>query len=84
VRHAETQRSPAPEWLTVAVPRQGSHHLQWTATPRSVYLVERSLDPAQNDWTVVAVTMPENGVGEWSGPAVPTAVHLFYRIAPPR
>ena len=84
VRHAEAPRQPAPEWLTVAVPRQGSHHLRWTATSGSVYLVERSVDPAQNDWAVVAVTMPDSGVGEWSGPAVPAAENLFYRIAPPR
>jgi len=76
-------KPPAPDWLTVQVPRTGTHRLRWVATAGASYLVERGTNLTEGAWEVIAVSVPANGVGEWSGPAVPGAERLFYRIAPP-
>lgn len=78
-------RPPAPDWLLVDIPRHGAHRLRWAGDRRRIYLVERTGDPSAGRWDVLAVTAAsETGVGEWSGPGRPEAMHLFYRIAPPR
>jgi DNA-binding beta-propeller fold protein YncE len=75
---------PAPDWLTVEIPRQGTHRLSWEAEAGRTYLVERSAGLAMETWEVLEVVVPAGGVGEWAGPGSPTAAQLFYRIAPPR
>jgi len=75
---------PAPDWLSVEVPRQGMHRLRWAAAVGSVYLVERAMDLGGGGWEVLAVAAPTSAVGEWSGPGRPEAEQLFYRLAPAR
>jgi len=77
-------RPPAPDWLSVEVPRQGGHRLRWVATPGTPYLVERGTGLMSGAWEVLSVVVPAGGEGEWSGPGLPAAEALFYRIAPPR
>ena len=78
-------KPPAPDWLAVEIPRQGSHRLRWVAETGRTYLVERTTDPAGASWEVLAVAAGTgSGVGEWNGPGQPEAATLFYRIAPPR
>lgn len=77
-------RPPSPDWLSVEVPRTGVHRLRWTADPGRPYLIERGIDLNPSTWEVVAVAVPAGTVGEWTGPGLPSADHLFYRIAPPR
>lgn len=77
-------RPPAPDWLSVEIPRAGRHRLSWTSAPGRPYLIERGIDLNPSRWEVMAVAVPDGPVGEWSGPGLPEADHLFYRIAPPR
>lgn len=78
-------KPPAPEWLSVEIPRQGGHRLRWAGEIGRTYLVERTTDPASGSWEVLAVAAATgSGAGEWSGPGRPDAAKLFYRIAPPR
>lgn len=75
---------PAPEWLTVEIPRSGPHRLRWVSQSGRSYLIERGAGLTSGSWEVLAVSVPAGQMGEWSGPGVPGADQLFYRIAPPR